>query len=472
MEDSNGDLKSLENLKRLPENADLLTLFPVESSEHMYTIHYYYTTLLHQKIFSEIDKLKRTIQQMCAQVPIDDCNLEKPQDAQTVPKQRIKSTRTVRKFVPQNRFQVLGWNYFDALALYEDDNLSPRRPLKAHKYNLVELQKALLEAVKAANRHHPVKIKFKQLINGYVRHNALVGSEYIIDAEFVEVRNPKKHVKKRVSLIRHLSSSYTVQHIKSDASETVHIVVPLYSVNGRFSDFMQMYEQSCLSNEENTHLVLAVFGQTDFHSVNSIVSSYKDRYPTAQIDVLQGYAKFSRARALHLGLSSLKDNDLVFLCDVDIHVNVGFFTRCRQNTIQGKRVYYPEVFKLYNMYYVYRNQPTPKQYSIARENGHWGHYAFGMACMYKSDYLSTGGFDVNMMGWGGEDVELYEKVIKTGLEVFRTPDVGLVHQWHSKTCSGGHTSKQYEQCMMSKAEVLADRRELAQYIYELEEQKP
>ena len=443
----------------------------------MYTVHYFYTLIQYRDISLKAERLRGTIKQLCPHLPDHlkqtvadgECSPDSKNTIHSDAKHNSKATTTTipNKLRPLNRFHVQGWNYFDALALYEDNSLSPRKPLKTYRYYLLELQKALLEAVKAANRHHPVKIKFKQLLNGYVRHNALEGSDYIIDAEFVEVRNPKKHLSKRVHLVRPLGD-YILQATKTDISETVHIVVPLSGVTGRFVEFMQMYDQSCLSNNENTHLVLAVFGEKDYALVAETVSAYREKYPDASITVLQGSGAFSRAKALDLGLAALQDNNLAFLCDVDMHMEVDFLSRCRRNTIQGQRVYYPEVFKLYNMDYVYRNQHKPRVLSISREHGHWGSYAFGMVCIYKSDYLSTGGFDVNMMGWGGEDVELYEKVIKTNLEVFRAPDVGLVHQWHPKNCTRHTSSKQYEQCMMSKAEVLADRRELAQYIFDLE----
>lgn len=478
VEDTTGQSKSLIAMKSLPLFKKLLTLSPITSDNHMYMVHYYYTLLEYTDTSLKTEKLRGTIQQLCQQLPKDlqravgdgECPTGQS-DFQPAAKQNSKyTTPTIPShFRPQTRFQVLGWNYFDALALYEDESLNPRSQLKTYKYNLLELQRALLEAVKVANKRHPVKIKFKQLLNGYVRHNSLVGSEYIIDAEFVEVRNPKRHISKRVHLVRPLTPYYTVQATKTDASEMVHFVVPLSGVTSRFDDFMQMYEQSCLSNDENTHLVLAVFGESDVQFVQRTVSTYTDRYPDARITVLPGEGEFSRAKALDLGLSSLQDDDLAFLCDVDIHVDVGFLPRCRRNAIQGKRVYYPEVFKLYNMDYVYRSKHKPRIPTIIREHGHWGHYAFGMACIYKSDYKSTGGFDVSLMGWGGEDVELYEKVLKTDLEVFRAPDVGLIHQWHSKNCAGHTSLKQYEQCMMSKAEVLADRRELARYIFDLEE---
>ena len=80
---------------------------------------------------------------------------------------------------------------------------------------------------------------------------------------------------------------------------------------------------------------------------------------------------------------------------------------------------------------------------------------------------------MSMRGWGEEDVDLLSKVLKSGLEVFRAPDPGLIHNWHSKMCNGDKVtnSKAYEHCLQSKGENLADRIELAQYVFASEMKK-
>ena len=67
-------------------------------------------------------------------------------------------------------------------------------------------------------------------------------------------------------------------------------------------------------------------------------------------------------------------------------------------------------------------------------------------------------------------MDLYIKVIKTGIEVLRTPDPGLVHRWHPKKCSTNLDKTQYLDCMYSKAESFADREELSLYVKHLEKQ--
>lgn len=65
--------------------------------------------------------------------------------------------------------------------------------------------------------------------------------------------------------------------------------------------------------------------------------------------------------------------------------------------------------------------------------------------------VPTGGFDLDIKGWGGEDVHLYRKYLHSNLIVVRTPVRGLFHLWHEKRCMDELTPEQYKMCMQSKA---------------------
>lgn len=62
-----------------------------------------------------------------------------------------------------------------------------------------------------------------------------------------------------------------------------------------------------------------------------------------------------------------------------------------------------------------------------------------------------GGFDLEVKGWGGEDVHLYRKYLHGELMVIRTPVPGLFHLWHEKHCADELTPEQYRMCIQSKA---------------------
>ncbi|XP_017704510.1 PREDICTED: chondroitin sulfate N-acetylgalactosaminyltransferase 2 isoform X1 [Rhinopithecus bieti] len=63
----------------------------------------------------------------------------------------------------------------------------------------------------------------------------------------------------------------------------------------------------------------------------------------------------------------------------------------------------------------------------------------------------TGGFDMEVKGWGGEDVHLYRKYLHGDLIVIRTPVPGLFHLWHEKRCADELPPEQYRMCIQSKA---------------------
>lgn len=140
------------------------------------------------------------------------------------------------------------------------------------------------------------------------------------------------------------------------------------------------------------------------------------------------HGNFSRSSALVEGMQYVPAEALVFMCDVDIIIKKQFFDNCRHNTHRNYQVYYPVVYSLY-----------PYGREVSKEHGYWRKGAFGMLCVYKSDYKRTfawtGWKQKKIMGWGVEDVQLHKDFSNHWqISVFHAVEPNLLHRWHPKYC--------------------------------------
>ncbi|KAM6986172.1 LOW QUALITY PROTEIN: chondroitin sulfate N-acetylgalactosaminyltransferase 1 [Aplochiton taeniatus] len=292
---------------------------------------------------------------------------------------------------------------------------------------------------------------------------------------------------RRLVLFRPFGPLMKVKSERVDTAQVpVNVIVPLSRRIDKFRQFMLNFREVCVRQDGRVHLTVVYFGKDQMSEVRSTLENTSREVKFSNYTLLQLDEDFSRGRGLDVGARAWNGgNVLLFFCDVDIYFTADFLNTCRLNTQPGKKVFYPVLFSQYNPTLIYGSQEhipsVEKQLVIKKDTGFWRDFGFGMTCQYRSDFINIGGFDLDIKGWGGEDVHLYRKYLHSNLLVVRSPSRGLFHLWHEKQCADGLTPEQYRMCMQSKAMneashgqlgMLFFRREIEAHLRKQKQQQP
>ncbi|XP_029465331.1 chondroitin sulfate N-acetylgalactosaminyltransferase 2 isoform X1 [Rhinatrema bivittatum] len=289
-------------------------------------------------------------------------------------------------------------------------------------------------------------------IEGYYRTERDKGTQYELFYKKAD-RMDFRHV----TLFRPFGPLMKVKSETLDISKSiVNIIVPLSGRTEAFSQFMQNFRDVCIHEDKKIHLTVVYFGEEGLSEVRNILKDIASETDFHNYTLISLNEEFSRGWGLEVGARAWEKGEvLLFFCDVDIYFTAKFLHSCRLNTEPGKKVFYPVVFSLYNPAIVYANQDVPppveQQLVHKKDSGFWRDFGFGMTCQFRTDFLAIDGFDLEVKGWGGEDVHLYRKYLRSDLIVIRTPVPGLFHLWHEKHCADELTPEQYRMCIQSKA---------------------
>ncbi|KAH8236939.1 hypothetical protein KR038_000789 [Drosophila bunnanda] len=390
-----------------------------------------------------------------------------------------------------NEYELIPYNHFTFTRVYPIElGLGKRVVEKPIGYRRRDLIEAVNKALESLNRNHSARIRAKgaavppgdqgvikytldDFIEGIYRTEPTTGTQY--ELYFQSVKHQASPVR-RALVMRPFAPLQTVQLSElslsgGDNQAVIHVILPLAGRLHSFRSFLQMFAKL---EDRRLELIVVYFGVTGLDQARRMAG----RSQRTQFLALN--ETFSRAKALRLGAEYIKpagEDVLLFMCDVDIMFTTRFLERCRWNASPGKKVYYPVVFSLYNPHVVYTLQGKPlpgeeEQLVISRDTGFWRDFGYGMTCQYRSNFLQVRGFDEEeIVGWGGEDVMLYRKYIRSKIKIIRATDPGIFHRWHTKVisiyqyegfvnyiasctrqiCSNSLTADQYRACIRSRA---------------------
>ncbi|CAK1541983.1 unnamed protein product [Leptosia nina] len=278
----------------------------------------------------------------------------------------------------------------------------------------------------------------------------------------------------------------------------IYFILPLMGRQEIFARFMKNYEEIILKSDEAVTLIVVLYldgkNLQDYRSAEALLDHYNDMYGKDIRIVHMGSTTFSRGAALTEGLKECENDDLIFFVDVDMMFNHISLRRIRINTVKYNQVYFPIVFSEYNPdvvqgedYNKFKGEsvvtiPTRKFYKsdvpktdreladlkyskeINDDFGYFRQYGFGILSIYKCDFLRVGGFNLNIKGWGYEDVQLFETLIKSNLTVYRIADESLVHKFHSVDCDKNLEKSQFLMCLGTKASTYGSEKHMTYYM--------
>ena len=307
------------------------------------------------------------------------------------------------------------------------------------------------------------KVSFDKWHKGYMRVDPKVGTEFLLDiGTKYQTRDPHQNVKitrtRRSVRIRQTFGKFLMRS-EGDygvSKTTLHFIVPLMGRLENFKRFLKSFEEEFILRDDPVKLLIIYFPDAASPvEQKQAFDACAKKYPSIEMKWLDVKGPFKRAVALQMGTDYFGNNSLLYFCDVDLVFRREFADRCRANAVLEKRAYFPVMFSQFNPLITFANKPHPGHYYYAKEAGFWRWYSFGPVCAYAKDIKDSGGLNTDLLGWGLEDVDLYEKFLKRNdIEIFRAPDPGLVHVYHPHApCDPQSTEEQQAMCRAAQADI-------------------
>ncbi|KAF4531603.1 hypothetical protein B566_EDAN010069 [Ephemera danica] len=422
-------------------------------------------------------------------------------------------TPSLHKFHPRHERDLLPWEFFSH-ALYSATNANPRRRVEAPlREALDDIVREVMEMTNAFSRQRGRVLDFKEVLYGYHRLNPLAGQDVVLDVQLVYRKYRGRKMTIPVRRHSYLQRAFLPAEIREtrdgipvhpseesrerrDIFDPGHILGPagalaartavppapnpsrdklitfLVPLSGRlaaFKRFAALYEEVCLDGGQSVALVLVLFPSDEVSATVEVVRAMQRRHPHASLAVLPVFVPFARGLALQLGAAHVQahsDDTILFFVDVDVVFTAPALQRVRLNTIRGRQAYFPIVFSEFDPSVVYSNDTltAPNHFLISDDTGYWRNYGFGIASAYPADLAVAGGFDTAIRGWGKEDVDLYDKFIRSNVSVFRAADPGLVHVFHVVECDSALDPPQLVMCHGTRANTYAGAAQLARIL--------
>ncbi|KAF7493190.1 Chondroitin sulfate synthase 1 [Sarcoptes scabiei] len=448
------------------ELSNAITIHPIKNDIAMRSLYHHYQTVNYQNLNFRITKYRRILKRIQNE---DENDLDDDIITQTSFDQTYFEVDDSKPIV----------NDFFQQKFYTSTSLNPRKNLdtdliQSHNRNL----QTILRGINRNSHRKGTIFDYNSLHYGYVRFLPSFGIQYVYD--FLLIFRKFKGKRLTIPIRKHLLALQTFSEIlilpacatnnQAIDRTMVNIIVPLYERTETFKRFVN--NLASIQRDDNHFtltIVLFTLNRTDI--VDEIQEILRNHSIKANVLRLDG--SFSRGAALQKSSVIFNDEDLLFFLDVDMIFNSNVLHRIRRNTLLNSQVYYPIVFSQYNNCFYHISEvsdrfepkcPHQSNFEINDDNGYWRQFGYGIVAIYKYDLVAAGGYTTTIKGWGIEDVDLYDRLVRSNLTIFRSVDPDLIHVYHEINCDPNLSLPQFEMCLGTKFFSLGSARTIAKFI--------
>lgn len=402
--------RDLHYLKDDTNFINATSIFPVTTSDDIYTLHAYFSRLHLEAVQAKIKSLE--------------------QEAQSIGNGTISNSVLEVKWPlgvpnsakPQFRHDMIVWTHLNLTHSFIGDDGSNIKPLS--KVDARDIQKILDRILIEAGRKRP-DLTYENMQSAYRKFDLVRGMDYRVHLNFRDSNDKlvmkSYEVVKPISLIQIIPSPYVTE------STRISMVVPtfVHRIEETIS-FIKRYEEICMQSKDSTTLMLVLLynsdasnkGESDvFFTLKNFALTTSKRiknddsriaWVSIRLPIELDYAyresdelltsmyanqEILSLAATDLALRKIGLDSLVLLFSNVVNFKNDFLNRVRMNTIQGFQVYSPVGFMQYPCKFTSLCNACDSC-DVSQSGGYFDRNNFDIISFYSRDYVD-GEFALN-----------------------------------------------------------------------------
>lgn len=274
----------------------------------------------------------------------------------------------------------------------------------------------------ALKRVYPRKYQLKYIKQVERKQDPLRGYRYFLELVLEDVISNSTYILAEY-MFQHLGRNIPLCYPRGfqwNRTADVYLIITAKNLGRWVQHFIKNVE-NIIQETKDDHLHVVVY---DFDSRDINLTEVFEKSTIKNYHFLIKPGNYSRTISFTEAIESIQDpNAIAVTMDLHLDIRSPFINDVRKHCIKGRTVYAPQI--------VYLNCTGTSTAPV----GLWYHYSYGTVAMYKQDWTNFGGFSadfIQKVTWGGEDWDLIDSAVKSGLEVERKRCPWIFHYYHSK----------------------------------------